>query len=463
MRYNYFNFEKFKDKYLLTNEQSFFCFLDEKNFNHLINEQFELMDDSIINELKSKYFVFDENEEVFIQEAIHPYRDNKNYVFYGTCLHIFVMTNACNMNCVYCQAQDSENIHKGMMDEDTAKKAVDIALQSPSQHLTFEFQGGEPLLNFPVIKCIVEYSEENCGDKKIQYSIVTNTLLFTDDMIDFIKQHSINISTSLDGNIDVHDKNRPLRTGEGTYEQVVFNIKKLQQAGIIVGAIQTTTRQSLAYVKEIVCTYQSLGLDYIFLRPLTPLGYAKEHWNEIGYTAVEFVKFYKVALSYIIGLNTAEKPFVEGHASIFLRKIIGHCADNYMELRSPCGAAIGQIAYYYDGRIYTCDEGRMLSEMGLPDFCMGDVWTSGYQALMESKVCKITCQASVMESLPNCCDCVFHSYCGVCPVVNYAMEQNIYSREANNYKCQIYKGILETIFEELYENPESTGIFEKWL
>ena len=212
-----------------------------------------------------------------------------------------------------------------------------------------------------------------------------------------------------------------------------------------------------------MCTYQSLGLDYIFLRPLTPLGYAKEHWNEIGYTAVEFVKFYKVALSYIIGLNTAEKPFVEGHASIFLRKIIGHCADNYMELRSPCGAAIGQIAYYYDGRIYTCDEGRMLSEMGLPDFCMGDVWTSGYQALMESKVCKITCQASVMESLPNCCDCVFHSYCGVCPVVNYAMEQNIYSREANNYKCQIYKGILETIFEELYENPESTGIFEKWL
>ena len=71
------------------------------------------------------------------------------------------MTNACNISCVYCQAQDSAQEKKGKMQEMTAKAAVDIALQSPNEYLTFEFQGGEPLLNFETIKYIVEYSEQN--------------------------------------------------------------------------------------------------------------------------------------------------------------------------------------------------------------------------------------------------------------------------------------------------------------
>ena len=133
-----------------------------------------------------------------------------------------------------------------------------------------------------------------------------------------------------------------------------------------------------------------------------------------------------------------------------------------MELRSPCGASIGQMAYYYDGNIYTCDEGRMIAEMGIPEFRLGDVEAENYDELMESQVCKITCQASILESIPNCCDCVYHPYCGVCPVVNYALENNIYSREANNYKCKIYKGMLDAIFDRL-DNTKIMEIFKSWI
>ena len=168
-----------------------------------------------------------------------------------------------------------------------------------------------------------------------------------------------------------------------------------------------------------------------------------------------------MCLNEIIQCNKDGYYISEGHASIFLRKILEQSADNYMELRSPCGAGVGQIVYYYDGSVYTCDEARMLSEMGLPDFCLGDV-NDSYDGLMNTRVCRVTCQSSVLESIPQCCDCAYHPYCGVCPVINYAMEQNLYSRSANGYRCKIYKGILDILFEYLSDDTVME-IFRRWL
>ena len=201
----------------------------------------------------------------------------------------------------------------------------------------------------------------------------------------------------------------------------------------------------------------------MFIRPLTPLGYAKEHWGEIGYNPEEFIVFYREVLDEIIRLNISGNNIQEGHALIFLKKILCQAADNYMELRSPCGASVGQVAYYYDGNIYTCDEGRMLSEMGMTDFKLGSVFDSNYDELMDNDVCKLTCQASVLESIPGCAECVYMPYCGVCPVVNYASENNIYSREINNYKCKIYKGMLDIIFDLLDSNQDARIVFERWM
>ncbi len=463
MKINYFNFKKFKDEYLLTNEQGNYYFLNPDDFKNLVKSNFELLSELTIGDLKRYLFVYDEDEDVFIEKAALPYRDNKRYVFESTCLHIFVMTNTCNMCCVYCQAQDSEQLCKGLMDINTAEKAVEIALQAPGNTVTFEFQGGEPLLNFEVIKYIVEYTEAHKNDKNVMYTVVTNTMLLTDEMIAFFKKYDFAVSTSLDGNKDIHNVNRPQNAGGGTHDIVCNNIRKLQKCMVGVGAIQTTTRKSLENPQAIVDAYREMDLHYMFIRPLTPLGYAKEHWEEIGYTADEFLKFYKSVLEATIQCNREGYKIAEGHASIFLRKIIGHVSDNYMELRSPCGAGIGQVAYYYDGKIYTCDEGRMLAEMGIPDFQLGSVDQASYDELMESRVCKVTCQASVLEGIPQCCDCVYHPYCGVCPVINYAMEQNIYSRQVNGYRCKIYKGILDILFEYLKEDKKVLEIFKTWL
>ena len=135
-----------------------------------------------------------------------------------------------------------------------------------------------------------------------------------------------------------------------------------------------------------------------------------------------------------------------------------------MELRSPCGAALGQIAYYYDGSIYTCDEGRMVSEMGDKSFCLGNVYESDYNSLMDCDVCKIACGSSILESLPSCSMCVYQPYCGVCPVVNYALDKDVYEKAPNNYRCKINKGMLDIIFSKLQRDVSNTKeIFWRWL
>ena len=458
---NYFNFKKFDDDYLITNDFGRYMFVSKQELKSLLTGTVDSTSE-FGRKAIDRMFWYDGSLQAFSEHTIPYMRDSKNYLFSATSLHIFVVTNKCNMQCIYCQAQNGQSIPNGMMNKETAQKAVDIALSSPSKYLSFEFQGGEPLLNFEIIKFIVKYSEEHKGDKQIQYNLVSNLTLINEEIIRFVKENNICLSTSLDGNEYVHNSNRKYRNHKDTYSDVIRSITKVRAEGINVGAIQTTTRHSLSFYREIVDTYNSLQMDSVFIRPLTPLGCANKDWENIGYTAEEFTVFYRKSLYYILALNKQGSILKEGHATILLPKILSGSPVNYMELRSPCGAGIGQIAYYYNGNIYTCDEGRMLAEMGDDSFMLGNVFENSYDDLMNCNNCKAACLASVLESLPQCSDCVYSPYCGTCPVVNLALQKNIFIKEPNNYRCKIYKGMLDTIFSALKET-ENKEILLNWI
>ena len=462
--FNYFNFKRFHDKYLITNDFGRYMFVEPDQFKALILNDADCVNNSeFLERLEKNLFVYDSDERSFAEKTPFDMFQSKNHLFRSTQLHIFVVTTKCNHQCVYCQAQNGVTVPNGFMSKEVARKAVDIALQSPADVLDFEFQGGEPLMNFDTIRFIVEYAEQN-SDKEIKFSIVSNLSLLTDEIIEYVKEHNISISTSLDGKRDVHDVNRPFRNGNGSFDMAVKQIKRLQNACIDVGAIETTTKHSLGHAKDIVDIYNELGLHNIFIRPLTPLGTASKNWDDIGYTAEEFLSFYKGALDCIIEKDLNGSCIVENHARIFLTKIMCGFAQNYMELRSPCGATIGQIAYYFDGNIFTCDEGRMLFEMGDDSFCVGNVNTSNYQSIIDTKVCKLVAQSSILESAPSCSDCVYQPYCGTCPVVNYAIHKTVHEVEPNEYKCRIYAGMLDILFDYLYKNDEQIEeVFRRWL
>ncbi|MCH5138433.1 radical SAM protein, partial [Clostridiaceae bacterium UIB06] len=308
---NYFNFSKFKDKYLLTNDLGNYIFLSEEQFKKLYSDTYG-KDKQLYDKLCEKYFIIGEDKEFSINEAARQLREHKNYLFEGTQLHIFVLTTNCNQNCIYCQASANTfgNLKK-VMDRETAEKSVDIALQSPSKSLSFEFQGGEPLMNFEILKHIVEYTKEKNKslNKEISFNLVSNLTLASDEIIEFLIDNGISIATSIDGDEYVHNQNRPYNGGSSfkiVKEKInsINNLYKEKNKKARVQAIQTTTKFSLDRRKEIIDTYVELEMESIFIRPLTPLGNSKDSWSKIGYTAEEFLAFYRKCCDYIKELNS---------------------------------------------------------------------------------------------------------------------------------------------------------------
>lgn len=461
MKLNYFNFKMMGEKVLLTNDFGCHVFVTPAEFVQIINKSVDL-DSALGKELLDKQMIFTGTGLEYSSLMKYDVRRMKGHVSIATSLHIFVVTTACNVGCVYCQANNGVSCPSLFMNKEIAEKAVDIALQSPAQYLNFEFQGGEPLLNFDIIKHIVAYAEERKGQHEICYNIVSNLTLLNDEILDFMVEHKFGVSTSIDGPEYVHDQNRPIKNGSGTFQAAVASIKKIQARGIRVGAIQTTTKASLKYPREIVRAYKDLGFDSIFIRPLTPLGKATLNWESIGYTPDEYLAFYREVIDELIQINQNERFMKEDHSSILISRIEGKFV-NYMELRSPCGASIGQLAYYADGDIFTCDEGRMLHEMGDHTFRLGNVFTSSYSDIINNGVCRTVCASSILETIPNCCDCVYQPYCGTCPVVNYAKSQDIIEKSPRGYRCKIYSGMLDYLFENFLNGDQKTiDVLRAW-
>lgn len=461
MKLNYFNFKNFGDYILMTNDFGKYVFVSHEDFKKIFSKNLN-MESELARILIENKMIYEESELEYSSNNRYALRRIKGHVNTATALHIFVVTTSCNMSCVYCQANNGVESSHLVMDKEMAERAVDIALQSPEPSLGFEFQGGEPLLNFDIIEHIVEYAEEHKGYHDIAYTVVTNLTLLTEKMLEFFVKYNFGISTSVDGDELVHNNNRVFANGKGTFSTVMKSVDTVRKAGLHVGAIQTTTRYSLKYPKEIVRTYAGLGFDSIFIRPLTPLGKASMYWDKIGYSSEEFVEFYKETLDELIQINQNGYFLKEDYATILLKRIQGYFM-NYMELRSPCGAAVGQLAYYADGNIFTCDEGRMLHEMGQSTFCLGNVYDSTYKELIKNSVCKTVCASSILETIPTCCDCVYQPYCGTCPVVNYAMSGDVLEKHPRSYRCMIYSGILDYLFEKFYENDkEIVKVLNSW-
>lgn len=462
MKKNFFNYREMRQKVLLTNDLGRYVFLSKEEFYRFLRDQLDPREE-ITKRLMDEFFLYDGSEYEFVERAGEAFRMYRRNLFQGAALHIFVLTKQCNQQCVYCQASTELERHTQMSGE-TAAKAVDIALQTTAQYVTFEFQGGEPLMNFDTLQFIVEYAEEqnqSCG-KNLEFSVVTNLMLLDEEKLEFLTKHGVSICTSLDGDEILHNKNRPYFQ-QNTFEILKKKIQMIQDKGASVSAIQTTTRDSLPRYREMVDQYLAFGLNQITIRPLTQLGYAAKNWAKIGYTVDEFLNFYRKSLDYIIERNQQGTFILEGHARMFLSKIFCRDAGNYMELRSPCGGAIGQLAYYYNGKVYSCDEARMLAEMGDDSFCLGNVEQDTYESIVSNPVCKTIAKSSCLEGLVDCDGCVYQPYCGTCPVISYARYQTVYPSMLQEYRCRIYKGIQDILFEKLEQQDEEVvEIFRRW-
>jgi len=398
----------------------------------------------------------------------------KRFLDAGPNLHILIATLRCNQTCVYCHASRADMSETSTdMTPETADKVVDFVFQSTSPRLTIEFQGGEPLANFPVVKHVIERAKDKNkdGDKTIEFTLVSNLSLLDDEKLDYLVANKVQICTSVDGPAAVHDKQRILPGGSSHAEAIRW-IKRINERYEEMGldpvlyhveALITTTRAALDIPKEIVDTYVDLGCRAIFLRPVDPFGFASQTGKSIEYSREAFLDFYREAVLHILELNKQGVQVLERFAAIFLTKILGDDDPNYLDIRSPCGAGIGQLAYNYDGKIFTCDEGRMVHQMGDSFFQLGDVGDTRYRQVMLSDTVRALTVASNLDAQPDCVNCVYNPYCGVCPVHNYATQGSIFGRMRESSWCAVHKGIQDFLFDLLRRSDaETVDVLRRW-
>ncbi|MBU4502793.1 MAG: SPASM domain-containing protein, partial [Nanoarchaeota archaeon] len=282
----------------------------------------------------------------------------------------------------------------------------------------------------------------------LRFSLVSNLISLNDEMADFLMKERIGLCTSIDGCKIVHDKNR-----QG-HDETANWIRKIKEKNYRINALLLITKHSLSYHKEIVNEYVNLGLDTIWVKALNKLGYAKDNWKEIGLTAEEFLSFWKKSLDYIVEINK-NTLLKENSTVIILRKILKKKGSNFADLQSPCGACIAQLAYDYNGDIYTCDEGRQFDI-----FKVGTV-DDKYTEILSSNETKSIVETSINDN-PVCETCAYKPYCGLCPVCAYSETNNIITKLPDR-RCKILKGQFDYIFEKLIFDENFRKIFFTWI
>ena len=455
---------------LVVNEAGEFLVLDRETFGGFVSYQLAPASPAFLD-LKGKHFATDTAVTPVIDLLATKYRTKREFLKSFTGLHMVVVTLRCNQRCHYCHAS-SQPVDQPRWDMslETARNVVHKIMETPSEIVKIEFQGGEPLLNLDVVKAIVREAKrinrKKC--KNLSFVICTNLTLIDGPLLKYVKKEDITLSTSLDGPQAIHDRHRVMRNGEGTYGRFIQN---LHYARSILGydgvnALMTATKESLGHFREIIDEYARLGFQGVFLRHINPYGYARSeaHRPSFAYDMEEFVAAYKEALRYIIQLNLTGTPLVEGYACILLSRILTPFSTGFVDLQSPTGAGINGVIYDFNGDVYPCDEGRMLAKMGDRRFYMGNVNRDSFLDIFSSPVLRELIEVSCVETLPGCHSCALQTYCGSDPVRNYALQGDLVGHRPSSDFCHKHLEIIKFLLELIdQDDPDVMDVFWSWI
>lgn len=270
----------------------------------------------------------------------------------GPALHIIVPTLQCAHSCRYCQVSRALDDQCHVMSAANLDAACDCIFEGSAPSLTVEFQGGDPLLRFDLVRRAIERiaATNQREQRRIRFVVASTLHQLTEDMCAFFAEHKVMLSTSLDGPAALHNKNRPLPTRDA-YERTIRGIELARRlvGPESVSALMTTTKESLTQPEAIVDEYVKLGLRDVFLRPLSAYGFAKRNQAHLGYTLNDFTEFYRRGLERVIYWNRQGVEIREVYATIILNKLLSTFDAGYVDLQSPTGSGSSVLVYNYDG------------------------------------------------------------------------------------------------------------------
>lgn len=432
-----------------------YVFLRQEELNQLF-ERPETLPREKLAELKSKFFLGDPYAVGTRRLLASRVAARQETVSCGPSLYLLVVTLLCGHSCRYCQVSRALGENGYTMSEADLDVACDAIFQSPSPILAVEFQGGDPLIRFDLVRHAIERIETtNQKEKRDLRFIVASTLHQLDEsMCAFFKAHNVYLSTSIDGPAWLHNRNRPLRTRDA-YERTVAGIRLARErmGPGAVSALMTTTRESLNSPEAIVDEYVSLGFDEVFIRPLSRYGFAKRNRTLLGYSLEEFQTFYERAFERVVHWNRHGVALREVSAAIALNKMLSPFDAGYIDLQSPTGAGLATLVYNYDGYVYPSDESRMLAETGDTSVRLGRIGEP-LERLLGSPVQRALVRWSDSRTLPGCRDCSYNVYCGPDPVSAYNEHGTFEVPAPLTEHCQRQMGLFDFLFKRLREGDD---------
>lgn len=453
-------------RYVLTNDAGEHLVLDRADLEAYIHHRMQPGTASY-EALKSRHFLFDEESRVALDLLALKLRTRFDRLADLTALHMFVVTLRCDHTCAYCQvSRQTEDRARFDMSIEHADRAVDMVFRSPSPVLKIEFQGGEPLLAFPVIRRVVEraLAANLEHGRDLEFVIASNLTHLSDEILTFCKQYGVVFSTSLDGPADLHDARRRL-PGGSSHGATIEGIRRIRAelGHDAVAALMTTAPDSLGRVRAIIDEYLRQGFDSIFLRSLSPYGFAVKASLIRRYTVDDWVKFYVEGLDYILEINRSGRAMREEYAAVLLQKILGVVGGGYVDLQSPAGLGIAGIVYNYDGSIYASDEGRMLAEMGDTTFRIGNLDTDDFATVISNPALVDILDQTMLEGVPMCSDCAFLPYCGADPTFHRATQSDNVGHKAHSAFCRKQMAVLRHLIARMEDDPFARRVFESWV
>jgi uncharacterized protein len=466
-----FRFCQFSDRdVLVVNDAGEYLFLKSDAFQDFISYKLSPASSSFLD-LKGKHLLTDTAVTPVIDLLATKYRTKRAFLSNFTALHMVVVTVRCNHRCHYCHASSqSANENRWDMDRATAVNVANTIMQTPSPEVKIEFQGGEPLLNFEIVKIITHEAKRinRHKQKNLSFVICTNLTLMDDAKLGFLKKEGITISTSLDGPKEIHDLHRVMQNGNSSYDALIANLQRCRQllGHENVSALMTITKDSLSHLDVIIDEYLHRGFESIFLRSLNPYGYARsgKHAASLSYDVESFLEAYIEALDHIIQINLRGQRFLEFYATILLSRILTPFSTGFVDLQSPSGAGLSGVVYNFDGDVYPTDESRMLAMMGDRKFRMGSVNDDSYAEIFLSPTIRELANKSCVETLPGCHSCAFQVFCGTDPVRNYALQGDIVGHRPTSEFCTKNQGIIRHLLRLIEKgDPDTMDVFWSWI
>ncbi len=337
--------------------------------------------------------------------------NNRESFLKAMCIHI---AHDCNLACRYCFAEEGmyHGKERSMMSFETGKAALDLLVENSGSRINLEvdFFGGEPLMNFDVVRRLVEYgrSIEKEKNKRFRFTLTTNAILLNDEITDFLNREMSNVVLSLDGRKEINDRMRVTKNGKGSYDLTVPKIQDfVKKRGNKDHYIRGTfTKNNLDFTNDIL-DYLRLGFKNLSLEPVV----TGEEYGISEDDLPHIMEEYEKLAALYLEKEEAGKPFTFFHFMIDLDQ--GPCVIKRL---SGCGSGTEYVSVTPDGNIYPCHQFA-----GQDDFLIGNV----NEGITNTEIPEQFKKASIYTK-DNCEKCFARFFCsGGCPANSYNFSGDI--------------------------------------